>query len=241
MQIKELSYSSFNEYANFCPLKYYYRKILGLEPEFISCEMVYGSGFHSALEQHYIAMLEGKSITFESMVDVFAASFDNPKIRYNGQTRDELIYEGAELLNLGRNLNLGKVTGVEVPFEVKLADDLTLTGFIDLLVIDKHGRRCIIDFKTAKKRPSLNDVENHHQLSTYNLAYPDSYMKLVVFLKQKKPDVECFDTTRELADRKRMVKMYLAVKQAIESGCFYPREGYWCGGCGYRDKCKQDF
>lgn len=240
MEINEISFSSLNEFMNYCPLKYYYRKIKEFQPEFITSELVYGSGFHNALEAFFVGRLEETDVSLKQMVDIFAESFSQPSIKYNGQSKDELISEGSELLTIAREQEYGKLLGVEVPIEVKLPQGLILTGFIDLLT-EENGKKVISDFKTAKKRPSVDDVSNHQQLTVYNLAYPLADLRLLVFLKQKTPAFEAYSTQRTQEQKRRIVKTIVSVRNAMEQECWFPREGFWCGGCGYREQCKMDF
>jgi len=127
-----------------------------------------------------------------------------------------------------------------VPITIPVAKDFQIIGYIDLLT-EEDGKRVITDWKTCKKRPNPDDVAQNMQLSTYNLAYPDAELRIAAVLKQKKPAVEFYPTTRTYDQRKRTVKTFCAVKQSIEAGVFYPREGWWCECCGFREQCKKDF
>ena len=43
-----------------CPLKYRFRYVDGLPEESVSSALVFGSGIHTAVEQHYQAILSGE-------------------------------------------------------------------------------------------------------------------------------------------------------------------------------------
>lgn len=138
-----------------CPAKYYFRKILQLPQPFIPIELAYGTGFHSALEKKLVAEFEGNKVSFDEMMDEFKKAIDKPDVRFNGQTRDELVDEAKELLSIAVNTDFGVIKGIEYPIEVKLGNNLTLNGFIDLLSIDKDGKTIVTDFKTAKRSLGL--------------------------------------------------------------------------------------
>ncbi|OGJ90450.1 MAG: hypothetical protein A2268_03000 [Candidatus Raymondbacteria bacterium RifOxyA12_full_50_37] len=241
MQVTELSFSSLSEYLQFCPLKYYFRKVLHLEPEFLSAEMIYGSGFHKAVEAYFRAKMENKTVSADELMVLFCKSFEDPKIRYNGQGKQEMADEAFVLLKLVMDLPIGRILAVEQPITIPIAKDFQIIGYIDLLTEENDGKRIITDWKTCKKRPNPDDVAQNMQLSTYNLAYPDAELRIAAVLKQKKPAVEFYPTSRTYDQRKRTVKTFIAVKQSIEAGQWYPREGWWCEGCQYQAQCTKEY
>jgi RecB family exonuclease len=133
-----------------CPRKYYYRKILELPASFTPIELAYGTGIHSALEKFYIGKMEKDEVCLDAMMDEFEKAIDAPGIKFNGQTRDELVDEAKALLTLAVNTDVGEVIGVEYPIEVKLGADLVLSGFVDLITVDSDSNIVITDLKTAK-------------------------------------------------------------------------------------------
>jgi RecB family exonuclease len=240
MKITEISYSSFNEYL-MCPRKYYYRKILEIPSSFTPVELAYGVGIHAGLEKFYIGKMEEDEVCLDAMMDEFEKAIDAPDVKFNGQTRDELVDEAKALMTLAMSTDVGKVIGVEYPIEVKLGKDLILTGFIDLITEEPNGEIAITDLKTAKKRFSQADLDNHAQLTTYSLAYPESELRLCVLLKQKTPAVEMVSTKRTMQQRQRLVRRIMAVRDAIEREVFYPIESYICGNCAYYEQCHKEF
>ena len=55
-------YASWSAISTFrqCPLKYKFRYIDGLPEESVSSALVFGTGMHSAIEQHFQAVLSGE-------------------------------------------------------------------------------------------------------------------------------------------------------------------------------------
>ena len=111
MILTELSFSSLSEYLQYCPLKYYYRKIAQVEPEFVPAELKYGVGVHLALEAHFRALREGKSRSEGFLLKLFRAAFAVPKIRSNCKNLDELTDGGGQTPQAGRSLGDGRDTG----------------------------------------------------------------------------------------------------------------------------------
>jgi putative RecB family exonuclease len=60
-QLTGRDYVSWSAISTFrtCPLKYKFRYIDGLPEESVSSALVFGSGIHSAVEQHFQAILSG--------------------------------------------------------------------------------------------------------------------------------------------------------------------------------------
>ena len=54
-----ISWSALSTFRT-CPLKYKFRYVDGLPEESVSSALVFGSGIHSAVEQHYQAVLTGE-------------------------------------------------------------------------------------------------------------------------------------------------------------------------------------
>ncbi|MEO6504056.1 MAG: ATP-dependent DNA helicase [Jatrophihabitantaceae bacterium] len=70
-----------------------------------------------------------------------------------------LVQSRAELTLVGR----------EEPFRVRVGD-AELSGKVDRLERDQHGRLVVIDLKTSKSKPTRDEVAVHPQLALYQLA-----------------------------------------------------------------------
>ncbi len=55
-----VSWSALSTYRT-CPLKYRFRYVDRLPEEFVSAALVFGTGIHTAVEQHFQMMLAGKN------------------------------------------------------------------------------------------------------------------------------------------------------------------------------------
>lgn len=66
-----------------------------------------------------------------------------------------------------------RLVGVEGSFEVLVRDaarDALLTGRVDRLEVDAHGRHVVVDLKTGRSKPSKEDLPEHPQLAAYQVA-----------------------------------------------------------------------
>ena len=118
---------------------------------------------------------------------------------------------------------------------------LPLKGYIDL--IDDRG--CIIDHKTTKRSYPENTAEKDVQLTAYSLAFRTLYgeeedgVRLDVMVRNKTPKIQQLYGTRTQADIDRFSRLAGQLENAINSGVYYPNEGYMCGICGYQGMCEK--
>ena len=175
------SASSLNVYRN-CPLKFYFREVLGLrdlnkiEPDIEFNK--FGIAIHGVLEKIYKNFL-GKNIDPEvlrSYIPTVGTLLDQElsKIFRGGNTKigkNHLIYEVAkkyieQFLKYESNkasLSSVQITGLEerIKTTAKLGNyEVTLKGFLDRVEKTETGDIRIIDYKTGKVEPSdlkLND------------------------------------------------------------------------------------
>jgi len=70
------------------------------------------------------------------------------------------------------------ILGLEIPFEITIQDPINkdhlhiISGIIDRIQ-KKDDRYEIMDYKTGKRLPSQNKVDQNSQLSIYALAFLD--------------------------------------------------------------------
>ncbi|MDO4918888.1 ATP-dependent helicase [Kocuria sp.] len=66
-----------------------------------------------------------------------------------------------------------ELVAVEGGFQVLVrgaARDALLTGRVDRLEVDAHGRHVVVDLKTGKHKPAAKDLPDHPQLAAYQVA-----------------------------------------------------------------------
>jgi putative RecB family exonuclease len=122
-------------------------------------------------------------------------------------------------------------------------------GVYDLLEEDECGTLIIVDWKTAGKSYSRDDVDKNLQLTLYQLAakgngFHDKEILLWFdcLIKTKSPKFEQYYTTRSEVDERRIQKKILEVWKGIQKGVFIPNDGHWkCKGCAYGKACEEWF
>jgi putative RecB family exonuclease len=238
-----------------CPLKYKFRYIDGLPEESVSAALVFGTGIHSAVEQHFQAILSGEEQPdVERLMFAYRSAWlphDPDAIQFGSiETRTSLDALASKMLTAFLNSPAasvqGRVLGVEEEIRGMLVEGTPdLYGRVDLLTVDADSL-VITDIKTSRGKWSAEQVEDSgEQLLLYShLASeisPGKTLKtrFLVLTKTKEPVVE--EHVREVnpAAVKRTLAGVERVWRAIESGNFYPAPSVVsCSSCGYRAACR---
>ena len=238
-----------------CPLKYKFRYIDGLPEESVSSALVFGTGIHTAVEQHYQAILSGEEQPdIERLMFAYRASWlghDPDAIQFGStETRASLDALASKMLTAflaspATNVR-GTVLGVEEPVRGLLVDGVPdLYGRVDLLTEDSDSL-VITDIKTSRGKWSAEQVEDSgEQLLLYShLASEISPGKKIatrflIITKTREPQIE--EHVREVtpAAVKRTLASVERVWRAIEGQQFYPAPSTMsCSSCGYRAACR---
>ena len=154
---------------------------------------------------------------------------------------------GKELLGLYFEEPYKAVKGTEIPFAVPIINPQTgqrlpidLEGVIDL--IEEDGT--ITEFKTSAQIMDPKEVDTHLQLTIYSYAYemlahrPPKLLRLIDFVKTKKPKMIPLETKRSKADYQRFFSLAGQVLKGVRTQVFFPRLGFWCKDCEYGDHCR---
>src|SRR3989344_4493862 len=239
-----ISYSTLDTYQN-CPLKYKFREIDKIkEPK--SKEAVFGTLIHSVMK--YIHTPSLLSPTIEQALDYFAKSW-NSEVYENEMEERAAFTQGVTIIQnylshiKPANYN---IVDLESRFAIEIGNDEsgrhTVSGIIDRIDRTQDGYE-IIDYKTTRKMPSQDKVDNDIQLSIYLKAFLDRYPKeidrldkVTVSLYYLKHGVKLSSkrTPEQLAS---LEKTFLDVIQSIEGGKFDPILSPLCDWCGYQKIC----
>ncbi len=238
-----------------CPLKYKFRYIDGLPEESVSSALVFGTGIHTAVEQHYQALLAGDAQPdVERLMFAYRRAWlphEPDAISFGSkETRESLDDLAARMLTAflaseyaGVN---GRVLGVEEEIRGMLVEGVPdLYGRVDLLTEDADTLT-ITDTKTSRGKWSPEQVEDSgEQLLLYSKLASEIApgkkiaTRFLVLTKTKDPVIEEHVRDIKPASVKRTVASVERVWRAIESGVFYPAPSVMaCAGCGYRQVCK---
>jgi putative RecB family exonuclease len=249
-----ISWSAISTFRT-CPLRYKFRYVDGLPEESLSSALVFGTGIHTAIEQHFQALLAGdEQPDVERLMVAYrsawlphgpdAISFGSKETR---ESLDDLASRMLTAFLASPIANVqGRVLGVEEEIRGMLVEGVPdLYGRVDLLTEDSDSL-VITDIKTSRGKWSPEQVEDSgEQLLLYSkLASEISPGKKIatrflVLTKTKEPVVE--EHVREVDPTavKRTLAGVERVWRAIESGVFYPAPSVVaCSGCGYREACR---
>jgi RecB family exonuclease len=238
-----ISYSAFDTYQN-CSLKYKFQNIDKIkEPK--SKEAVFGTLVHDTLKFiHTPALIAPK---LEEALAHFSAGW-NSDVFENELEERSAFSQGVAMIQDYYKKNdpsASIVVDLESRFAIEIGDDAhrhIISGIIDRIDKTEDGYE-IIDYKTTKKMPSQEKVDNDLQLSVYLNAflarYPkeiDRLDKVTVSLYYLKHGVKLSSTrTREQLESAK--KLFLDVIAMIEEAKFEPNVTPLCDWCGYQKFC----
>ena len=249
-----ISWSALSTFRT-CPLKYKFRYIDGLPEESVSSALVFGTGIHAAVEQHFQAILSGDpKPDLDALLFAYRSAWlphDPDAIQFGStETRASLDALAGKMLTAFLNSPAasvqGRVLGVEEEIHGMLVEGVPdLYGRVDLLTEDSDSL-VITDIKTSRGKWSTEQVEDSgEQLLLYSkLASEISPGKkiatrFVVLTKTREPQIEEHVREVEPAAVKRTLASVERVWRAIESGVFYPAPSVvGCASCGYREACR---
>ncbi len=239
-----LSYSSLDTYQS-CSLKYKYREIDKL-PEEKSKEAVFGTLIHATLKYvHEPALIPP---TVEQAIDYFGKHWSGEKFENELEERAAFV-QGVEMLQ--RYYEANRIAeynplALESRFSIEIGTETTgrhiIAGVIDRIDRTRDGYE-IIDYKTSKKMPSQDKVDNDLQLSIYLRAFLARYPKewerlnkITVSLYFLKHGVK-LSSTRTRAQLEALDATFLEVIHAIEAGKFEPTLSPLCDWCSFQKIC----
>jgi putative RecB family exonuclease len=249
--LNHLSNSQINLYTQ-CSLKYKFQYIDEFPKPFKPSGLALGSVVHSALSWLNKERMNGNSVTLERFYRIFDADWFSQKvdteIRYkDGEEEMKLVVLAKEMLGLYAEQPYKAVKGTEIPFSVPLINPQTgqrvgidLEGIIDLVEEDDT----ITEFKTSAQMIDPKEADNYLQLTIYSYAFemlahkPPKLLKVVNFVKTKKPKMITLETKRSKDDYQRFFFLASQVLRGIQSQIFFPRTGFWCKDCEYAEPCQ---
>ena len=238
-----------------CPLKYKFRYIDGLPEESVSSALVFGTGIHSAVEQHFQAILSGEERPdIDQLMFAYRSAWlphDPDAISFGStETRASLDALASKMLTAFLSSPAasvqGRVLGVEEEIRGLLVEGTPdLYGRVDLLTEDADSL-VITDIKTSRGKWSREQVEDsgeqlllYSQLASEIAPGKKIATRFLVLTKTKEPVIEEHVREVEPAAVKRTLAGVERVWRAIESGVFYPApSAVACSGCGYREACR---
>ncbi|MBI2507082.1 MAG: PD-(D/E)XK nuclease family protein [Candidatus Niyogibacteria bacterium] len=218
-------------------------------------EAVFGTTLHGALR--FMFSRNPLYPTLDEVINFYNEEWakERHKTSWPDENIEKILKEhGAKILtrfyknNSPWNFN---VLDLESRFEVLLTDKdtgetHTLSGIIDR--IDKPDDETveIVDYKTGKRLPSQEALDNNLQLSIYHLGllsrWPRISGKKIRLTLNYLPHAESLSTERSPEDLEKTKSAILETIKEIESKIasnndFQPTPGSLCDWCGYKPLC----
>ncbi|MEX1138924.1 MAG: PD-(D/E)XK nuclease family protein [Bacteroidota bacterium] len=234
-----------------CALKYKFQYVENRPKPFRPSALAFGSALHSALDWLNKERMKGRTVSLEELHRIYDADWFTQKvdaeIRFkDGEQEMALAALGKEFLTLYLEEPVKKIAGAEIHFNVPLADPFTgealgmnLEGFLDLVEADGT----IVEFKTSAATLSASDLDGRLQFTAYSYAYeflhrkPPKEIKVVNFVKAKKPRIAIAETRRTKADYAGFVHVAREVLKGINAEVFPPSPSFMCKECEYASIC----
>lgn len=231
-----------------CPLKYKYREVDKI-PEPKSKEAVFGTLIHSVLKLIHTPSLLPPSL--EQALDYFSKGW-NSEVYENEMEERAAFSQGVTIIQNYYSHNKPSdytIVDLESRFAIEIGDGTPSTvgkhivsGIIDRIDKTEDGYE-IIDYKTTRKMPSQDKVDNDIQLSIYLKAFLNRYPKeidridkITVSLYYLKHGVK-LSSKRTLEQLVVLEKTFLDVIKYIEEEKFDPILSPLCDWCGYQKIC----
>jgi putative RecB family exonuclease len=248
------SYSALDTFLT-CPLKYKYSQIDRVKtPK--SKEMVFGTLIHNTLKLvHTPGIL---SPTPEQALDFFSKNWNAEVFEDEFEERAAFSQGVAMIQDYYKKNDPGKIKIVDLEsrFQVEIgpvkssgaldhgvkSENHIITGIIDRIDKTEDGYE-IIDYKTTRKLPSQEKVDNDLQLSIYLAAFLKRYPKEIenidkikVSLYYLKHGVK-LSSERSLSQVKQSEDFVLDLIDQIGASKFEPTLSGLCDWCGYQKIC----
>ncbi len=238
-----LSYSALDTYRS-CPLKYKFQEIDRIKtPK--SKEAVFGTTIHATLK-----FIHKPGILFpnlEQAMEFFSNAW-NPAVFDSEAEERSAFSQGIKIIQdyyQKNNPADANVIDLESHFQIAIGEKENLhivSGIIDRIDKTTEGYE-IIDYKTTRKMPAQEKVDNDIQLSIYLKAFLSRYPKEVVNLNKitvslyyLKHGVK-LSSQRTLEQLQKSEELFLDIIRLIETAKFNPNLSPLCDWCGYQNFC----
>jgi hypothetical protein len=250
------SKSKLNTYLS-CPRKYYLHYELGMRAKKASKTLIEGSAIHHIVES---------GLVYRQISDIAEESSrifweDNPFENCCYETEQE--YLSAQQLCLFQSKKflegLGPLPALRMEMEYQCPlihpltgetrEDISLLGYLDLLLLGEDGTPCLVDLKTVGKTPREGMSRVALEMSLYAYLYTQPFdsmefshypVALVYLIRTKEPKVHWDESTRSLPHFVEIFNICSQVASSIERGCFWRNPGMHCSWCDQQSLCYMD-
>jgi len=236
-----ISYSGLETFAT-CPAKYKFQYVERIKvPR--SKDAVFGTLIHECLKVFHEPS-HPTPPTEDQLLQYFTKQW-NPDIYPDQQEEAFAFHQGVDILkkyyfqNQGQEFN---IINLETLFGAPI-ETHQITGRIDRIDKLDDGTFEVIDYKTTKKMPSQELVDNNFQLSVYYLGLINRWPSIE---QEKKPvklslyylrHGEKLSATRDNQQIKETKEKILDLISQINQSKFEPKSNPLCDWCQYQPQC----
>ena len=234
-----------------CPESYRRKYILG-EKEPPSVALVEGGAHHRALERANNHKADvGADLAVEDHVALFSDTFTDATVEADeelawaeDETPDGILARGRKLIEAYHASISPRLVPKDVEGRINAEIAGTpLLGYADVIAgLDGDDAPVILDYKTAKRAKTANDLANDLQLAIYARALGIERVAFVSLCKTKTPKVELLTGVIPPEQQASAVRVVEGVVAAINAGVFPPTDpGSWiCSAkfCGHWERCR---
>ena len=250
-------YISFSAVSTFCscPLRYFYKYVVGLPERSVSSSLVFGSAVHRAVEHHFNELLAGNAPpTVDALVNEYNRHWqqtDQKAVRFGkADNIDSLGRLATKMIGAFQASQFAHTSGQIIGVEEELRGSVVagcpdLLGRIDLIV-ETADELIVTDLKTSRSRWSLEQADDSaEQLLIYHELVRDFAprkrvrLQFAVLTKTKEPAIDLHEVPVDVRRIDRTKRIVERVWKAIESQAFYPSPSpMQCPGCSFREQCR---
>jgi putative RecB family exonuclease len=234
-----------------CPKRFEYRYVLKIPSDSEGIEAFVGKRVHELLERLYIAVQKGSIPSLPQVIFRYNALFEE---QYD-PSRVRIVREGTPLEFYRRfgerctsdfyrsHYPFDKEQTIALEHRVTFALDdkgeYRFQGIIDRLSRARDGAIEICDYKTGKRIPSQEQLDEDRQLALYQIGladrYPDKAIRLVWYFLAHNRRVTSTRTPDQLEILRAKTKD--VVDRIGAESEFKPRRSGLCDWCEYNDRC----
>lgn len=242
-----ISYSALETFEN-CPAKYKFQEIEKIKTS-KSKEAIFGTLIHESLKMlHQPNRLV--SPTEEEILQYFSRNWDS-SVFENPAEEMAFFHQGIKMLkdyyakNHPAKFN---IVDLETRFEAPIVDGQNMhliTGKIDRIdKLNDNGFE-IIDYKTTKKMPSQQAIDENLQLSIYHLGLTDRWpslrrnpIKVSLYYLKHGEKLSTIKTAENLNQTKeQIVKTIQNIEKCVTENKFEPCPNPLCDWCNFQPHC----
>ncbi|OPL12035.1 MAG: hypothetical protein AVO34_02145 [Firmicutes bacterium ML8_F2] len=240
-----VSYSGLETFVN-CPAKYKFQYVERIKVPKLK-EAIFGTLIHECLKMFHEPS-QTDYVSEEKLLKYFTERW-NSEIYQDKQEEAFAFHQGIKILKdyyLQNQSSEFNIINLETPFEAPVLDGAELhqiTGRIDRIDKLEDGTFEIIDYKTSKKMPSQEDVNQNFQLAIYYLGVINRWpslkkqnrpVKLSLYYLRHGEKLSAFQNAEKVKETRQKI---LSIIDQIKKSSFEPRMNSLCDWCSYQPYC----